>query len=134
MSAILTFGMASSKKEKHYANSRARRHSDIVISQNKKSKKDKDTDTESVSSSTASSADTIVVPPPPEPKKCPLRFVMTGLFEADNEAEAKKPRGCPLRRVQVSEFHKMLYFCGSCSQAFAGSCSLLRHSHTNSLG
>lgn len=92
--------MASSKKEKHYANSRARRHSDIIISQSKKSKKDKDTDSESVSSSSPSSADTVVVPPP-APKKCPLRFIMTGMFEADEETENAKPRGCPLRRVQL---------------------------------
>lgn len=96
MSAILNSGMASSKKEKHYANSRARRR-EIVISQSKKSKKDKDTDTESVSS-TPSSADATVVP---EPKKCPLRFLVTGLFETEDEAEDKKPRGCPLRRVQL---------------------------------
>ena len=88
--------MASSKKEKHYANSRARRHSDIIVSQSKKSKKDKDTDSESVSSS----ADTVIVPPP-ELKKCPLRFIMTGMFEADGDTETAKPRGCPLRRVQL---------------------------------
>lgn len=87
--------MASSKKEKHYANSRARRHADIIISQSKKGKKD--ADTESVSSS---STDTIVVPPP-SPKKCPLRFIMTGMFEADGVTDPTKPRGCPLRRVQL---------------------------------
>ncbi|KAH9206872.1 hypothetical protein DL95DRAFT_396566 [Leptodontidium sp. 2 PMI_412] len=100
MSSLPSSSMASSKKEKHYANSRARRHSDIIISQSsqsKKSKKDKDTDTESVSSS---STDAVVVPPP-GPKKCPLRFIMTGMFQADGDADATKPRGCPLRRVQL---------------------------------
>jgi len=92
MSAILSFGMTSSKKEKHYANSRARRHS-VVISHSKKSKKDKDTDTESVSSS---STDT----PPPEPK-CPLRFMLAGMMEAEPEGEDKKNGSCPLRRVQL---------------------------------
>jgi hypothetical protein len=94
--------MASSEKEKHYANSRARRHSgEVVISQSKKKRskkdKDKDTDTESVSSSTNSSADTVVA----EPKKCPLRFVLAGLFELGDEVDGKKPKGCPLRRVQL---------------------------------
>lgn len=105
MSSILSFGMPSSKKEKHYANSRARRHSgDVVISQSKKSKKEKEkekdtdtADTESISSSAPSSTDTVVVTPP-EPKKCPLRFILAGIFEA--EAEGKKS-GCPLRRVQL---------------------------------
>jgi len=108
MSSILSFGMPSSKKEKHYANSRARRHSgDVVISQSKKSKKEekkeKDADTESLSSSTASSAaDTVVVPPPPpEPKKCPLRFMMAGMLQTEQESEGKKLGGCPLRRVQL---------------------------------
>jgi hypothetical protein len=88
--------MALSKKEKHYANRSARRHSgEIIISQSKKSKKDKDADTDSVSSSTPSSADI------PEPKKCPLRFVLVGLFEAGAEANGKKAAGCPLRRVQL---------------------------------
>ncbi|KAK0117710.1 hypothetical protein ONS95_012039 [Cadophora gregata] len=75
-------------------------HSDVIISQGKKSKKDKDTDSESVSSSSPSSADTVVVPPP-GPKKCPLRFIMTGMFEIDGDAESTKPKGCPLRRVQL---------------------------------
>lgn len=97
MSSLLSFGMAGSKKEKHYANSRARRHSDVVITHGKKSKKEKDTDTESVSSSTNSS-DTVVVPPPPE-KKCPLRFMLAGMMES--ESEEKKSSGCPLRRVQL---------------------------------
>jgi hypothetical protein len=91
--------MPSSKREKHYANSRARRHSDVVISQSKKSKKDKDTDTESVSSSTNSSADTVVAVPP-EPR-CPLRFMMAGIMEAESESDEKKKGGCPLRRVQL---------------------------------
>jgi hypothetical protein len=100
MSSLLSIGMASSKKEKHYANSRARRHSgDIVISQSKKSKKDKDTDTESVSSSTPSSAADTVVVPPPGPKKCPLRFMLAGMMEGEDEE--KKAGGCPLRRVQL---------------------------------
>lgn len=106
MSSILSFGMPSSKKEKHYANSRARRHSgDVVISQSKKSKKDdkkeKDTDTESISSSTPSSTAETVVAPPPEPKKCPLRFMITGMLEAEPEVDGKKSGGCPLRRVQL---------------------------------
>ena len=47
MSSLLNFGMHSSKKEKHYANSRARRHSDVVISHgSKKTKKEKDGDSE----------------------------------------------------------------------------------------
>jgi len=98
MSSLLNFsGMASSKKEKHYANRSARRHSgEIIISQSKKSKKEKDTDTESVSSSTPSSADTVTAP---ESKKCPLRFVLAGLFQS--EADGKKAGGCPLRRVQL---------------------------------
>jgi hypothetical protein len=89
----------SPRKEKHYPNSRARRHSsDIVIhSSSKKSKKEKDTDTESISSTTPSSSDATIVPPPPE-KKCPLRFLLAGIFES--ETEGKKP-GCPLRRVQL---------------------------------
>jgi len=109
MSSLLSFTMPSTKKEKHYANSRARRHSEVVISphSSKKSKKDKDkdekekdTDSESVSSSTASSADTVVVPPPPEPKKCPLRFILAGMMEPEDE-EGIKRKGCPLRRVQL---------------------------------
>jgi len=101
MSSLLNFGMPSSKKEKHYANSRARRHSDVVISHSsKKPKKEKDADTESLSSSTPSSADTVVVPPTttPSPKKCPLRFLLAGMIEPDDDG--KKP-GCPLRRVQL---------------------------------
>jgi hypothetical protein len=102
MSSLLSLGMHSSKKEKQYANIRARRHSDVVISQNKKSKKEKDTDTESVSSSTPSSAaDTIVVPPPPPEPKCPLRFMIAGMMEPESDAEGKKKEGCPLRRVQL---------------------------------
>ncbi len=99
MSSLLSLsGMASSKKEKHYANRSARRHSgEIIISQSKKSKKDKDTDTESVSSSTPSSTDTAVNP---EPKKCPLRFVLAGLFEAGSETDETKAGGCQLRSVQ----------------------------------
>ena len=105
MSSLLSFGMPSSKKEKHYANIRARRHSsDIIISQSKKKKDkkaEKDSDTESVTSTTPSSSDTVVVPPP-EPKKCPLRFMLAGMMEAElEEADGKKTRGCPLRRVQL---------------------------------
>jgi hypothetical protein len=99
MSSLLSSSMPSSKREKHYANSRARRHTDVVISQSKKSKKDKDTDTESVSSSTNSSADTVVAVPP-EPR-CPLRFMMAGIMEAELESDEKKKGGCPLRRVQL---------------------------------
>jgi hypothetical protein len=99
MSSILNItGMASSKKEKHYANRSARRHSgELIISRSKKSKKDKDTDTESVSSM-PSSTDTAVNP---EAKKCPLRFVLAGLFETGGEADEKKAGACPLRRVQL---------------------------------
>lgn len=95
MSNLLTFGMSPSKKEKHYANSRARRHSDIVISQ-KKSKKDKDTDTESVSSSTDGA-----IPVPPSAKKCPIRVIWTGMMHQEGEGDEKKKGGCPLRRVQL---------------------------------
>ncbi|KAG0649594.1 hypothetical protein D0Z07_3625 [Hyphodiscus hymeniophilus] len=91
--------MAGSKKEKHYANSRARRQSDVIITHGKKSKKEKDTDTDSVSSSTNSSADTVVIVPPPAEKKCPLRFMLAGMMEP--EADQKKTSGCPLRRVQL---------------------------------
>ncbi|RDL41786.1 Uncharacterized protein BP5553_01765 [Venustampulla echinocandica] len=96
MSSILSFGMSSSKKEKHSPNSRARRHS-AVSSHSKKSKKDKDTtDSESVSS--GSSGDTIVVPP--GLKKCPLRFMLAGMLEVEKDGKPKTP-GCPLRRVQL---------------------------------
>ncbi|KAG9236959.1 hypothetical protein BJ875DRAFT_195678 [Amylocarpus encephaloides] len=96
MSTILNFSMPSSKKEKNDANSRARRHSGtVVISHSKRARKDKDTDTESLLSS-ASSTNTTVV----EPKKCPLRFMMAGMFEADTSGD-KQPSGCPLRRVQL---------------------------------
>ncbi|TVY12829.1 hypothetical protein LARI1_G009388 [Lachnellula arida] len=102
MSSILSFGMPSSKKEKHYANSRARRHSGDVSKKSKKEeKKEKDADTESISSSTASSAAETVVVPPPEPKKCPLRFIMAGMLQTEQESEGKKLGGCPLRRVQL---------------------------------
>lgn len=85
--------MASSKKEKHYPNTRARRHSSDTSS--KKSKREKDTtDTESVISSSTSSADTAV-----EPKKCPLRFMLAGMI--DTPAGEVATAGCPLRRVQL---------------------------------
>lgn len=58
----------------------------------KKSKKKKDSDSESVSSS---STDTT-----PEPK-CPLRFLMAGMMEAEAEGTEHPKRGCPLRRVQL---------------------------------
>jgi hypothetical protein len=97
MSSLLNLaGMASSKKEKQYANRSARRHSGvIVVSQSKKRKRDKDTDSESVSS-TPSSTDTLR-----SESKCPLRFVLLGLFEAEGETDGKKAGGCPLRRVQL---------------------------------
>ncbi|KAN0117535.1 hypothetical protein V8E51_003512 [Hyaloscypha variabilis] len=97
MSSLLSLaGMASSKKEKQYANRSARRHSGvIVVSQSKKRKRDKDTDSESVSS-TPSSTDTLH-----SESKCPLRFVLWGLFEAEGETDGKKAGGCPLRRVQL---------------------------------
>lgn len=91
MSSILSFGMASSKKEKHSANSRARRHSSG--SHGKKRKKDKDGDTESVSSSSTDSAISEA--------KCPLRFVLAGLLEPEGEGSESKQGGCPLRRVQL---------------------------------
>jgi hypothetical protein len=97
MSSLLSFSMPSSRKEKHYANSRARRHSEVIISQSKKSKKDKDTDTDSVSSSTPSSSDTVVVPPP-APAKCPFRVMLAAMIVAD---DGKKTGLCPLRRVQL---------------------------------
>lgn len=83
--------MASSKKEKHSANSRARRHSDG--SHGKKRKKDKDGDTESVSSSSTDSA--------VSEAKCPLRFVFAGLIEPEGESDGQRKGGCPLRRVQL---------------------------------
>lgn len=100
--------MPSSTKEKHYANRSRRRSSEVIVSQTKKSKKEKDkkkdkgkdTDTESVSS-TASSEDATVVPPPPEPKKCPLRFILTGMLDTKNGDSESKSSGCPLRRVQL---------------------------------
>jgi hypothetical protein len=84
--------MASSKKEKHYANSRARRQSDGT-SHSKKSKKDRDADTESVSSA---STDTVIAE-----AKCPLRFVLAGMIEPGGAGEEKKKGSCPLRRVQL---------------------------------
>lgn len=98
--AMTTSEKATSEKEKHYPNSRARRHSsEIIINQSKKrkSKKDKGKDSDTESLSTNSSGDTLVA----EPKKCPLRFMLVGLFETGNEADGQKPKGCPLRRVQL---------------------------------
>ena len=93
-----SLSMPSSKKEKHFANSRARRHSNgVVVSQVKKSKKGKDTDTESITSSTASSAETAVSST--EVRKCPLRFMFAGVMETKSEETYKG--GCPLRRVQL---------------------------------
>ncbi|CAG8949306.1 hypothetical protein HYFRA_00004932 [Hymenoscyphus fraxineus] len=92
--AMSIFGMPSSKKEKHYANSHARRHSGtVVISGGKKSKKNKDSDTESVNSSSASSDASTTE------SKCPIRWMMTGMFETNHQGV--KPAGCPLRRVQL---------------------------------
>ncbi|KAH6678609.1 hypothetical protein B0J14DRAFT_326751 [Halenospora varia] len=81
---------------------------EVIVSQTKKSKKEKDkkkdkskdTDTESVSS-TASSEDATIVPPPPEPKKCPLRFILTGMLDTASGNSEGKSSGCPLRRVQL---------------------------------
>lgn len=91
MSSLLSLsGLTSSKKEKHYANRSARRHSgEIVV---RKKKKDKDTDTDSVSSSSTDAAMN------PEPI---LRFVLAGLFETGRTGDEKKASGCPLRRVQL---------------------------------
>ena len=89
-SPMSDLNMHSSKKEKIYANSRARRHSnDSVASKSKKKKKD--TDTESVTSSTSSDS-TLAAE-----KKCPFRFMLAGMMEGQVEGE----RGCPLRRVQL---------------------------------
>lgn len=93
--------MALPRREKHYIDSRAKKHSELVVSQRQKSKKDKDTGAEMISSSNPTSADTVVVIPPPEPKKCPLRFVLADMFEIDEYADVNKPRGCPLRRVRL---------------------------------
>jgi hypothetical protein len=82
--------MASSKKEKHNANSRARRTDGS--SHGKKRKKDRDGDTESVSSSSTDSAIADA--------KCPLRFVLANFIEAEGEGGDKKG-SCPLRRVQL---------------------------------
>jgi hypothetical protein len=80
-------------KEKHYSNSRAHRHSSqVVIHSSRRTKKHRDGDVESISST-----DTII-PPPPTQKKCPLRFILAGILDADNE-DGKA--GCPLRRVQL---------------------------------
>ncbi|PQE25545.1 hypothetical protein CJF30_00000235 [Rutstroemia sp. NJR-2017a BBW] len=87
--------MPSMKKEKHHANSRARRHSDIEKKSRREKddkEKDKDTDTESVVSTTLSST---------EISKCPLRFLMAGIVEAEDEEGRKIHGGCPLRRVQL---------------------------------
>ena len=90
----------SSEKEKHYPNSRARRHSsEVVVSQSKKKKskkdKDKDGDTESITSS--NSSETVVS----SEKKCPFRFMLIGLFEGEDGPDGKKVKSCPLRRVQL---------------------------------
>jgi hypothetical protein len=93
-SSFLTFAMASSKKDKHYPNSRARRHSGtVVVTHGKKSKRDKDTDSESLSSSSTEATVS-------EMKKCPLRFMMAGMLESDAVGE-RKGAECPLRRVQL---------------------------------
>lgn len=90
MSGILTFGIASSKKERHNANSRARRTDGS--SHGKKRKKYRDGDTESVSSSSADSAIAEA--------KCPLRFVLASLIESEGEGDDKRG-SCPLRKVQL---------------------------------
>ncbi|KAF8858061.1 hypothetical protein BDZ45DRAFT_405897 [Acephala macrosclerotiorum] len=92
--------MPAPEKEKHYPNSRARRHSgEVIITQSKKkrSKKDKDKDGDTESISSTNSGDTVIPPPP----RCPLRFMLAGLLETEDEAGEKKPKGCPLRRVQL---------------------------------
>lgn len=96
MAPPFTFGpMPGTKKEKHYANTRAHRGS-IVVSHSGSKKSKKDTDTESVSSE----ASTVVPPPPPKPQ-CPLRPYMEVMFEPEEDGEKKKPV-CPLRRVKLS--------------------------------
>jgi hypothetical protein len=86
--------MTSSKKDKHYTSSRARRHSGtVVVTNGKKSRRDKDTDSESFSSS---STDAPIL----ESKKCPLRFMVAGMLESDTVGE-RQGLGCPLRRVQL---------------------------------
>ncbi|OWP03844.1 NADH dehydrogenase subunit D [Marssonina coronariae] len=97
-STLLDFGMASFK-EKHHANSHSRKHSGIIRSQSrKKSKTDENTDTdrESVSCSSPSSADAIVVPAP-ESSKCPIRYMLAGMLEAEDDAGGEKLRECSLR-------------------------------------
>jgi hypothetical protein len=84
----------SNKKEKTYANTRARRGS-IVVSHAGSKKSKKDTDSESVSSE----ASTVVPPPPPKPK-CPLRPYMEVMFESEEPDEKKAV--CPLKRVKLS--------------------------------
>lgn len=83
-----------SKNDKHYANSRVRRHSGEVVLSRKKSKKDKDKDTDSESVTTSSSADTLVEP------KCPLRYMLTSILETQIEDKGQA-KGCPLRHVQL---------------------------------
>lgn len=84
----------SNKKEKAYANTRARRGS-IVVSHAGSKKSKKDTDTESVSSE----ASTVVPPPPPKPQ-CPLRPYMEVMFESEEHGEKKAV--CPLKKVKLS--------------------------------
>lgn len=97
-------GMSGTKKEKHYANSRARRGS-IVVSQAGSKKSKKYTDTESVSSE----ASTVVPPPPPKPQ-CPLRPYMEIMFEPEEEDGEKKRRVCPLRKVKLSHVLPLCLF------------------------
>jgi hypothetical protein len=98
MSARFSFStMSGSKKEKHYANTRAHRHSIVINQTHKKAKKD--TDTESISSN-ASTAITPPPPPPPPKPQCPLRPFMEGMFEPEDAEENKSI--CPLRRVKLS--------------------------------
>jgi hypothetical protein len=86
----------TTKKEKHYANSRAHRGSIVTVSHSGSKKTKKDNDTESVSSD----ASTVVPPPPPKPQ-CPLRPYMEVMFESE-ESDEKKKSLCPLRRVKLS--------------------------------
>jgi hypothetical protein len=108
MAPPITLGaMPATKKEKHYANSRAHRGSSIVVSHSGSKKSKKDTDTESVSSD----ASTVVPPPPPKSKpkpQCPLRPYMEVMFEPEEDGE-KKPV-CPLRRVKLSHVLPLCLF------------------------
>lgn len=95
--------MPGSKKDKQYANTRARRHSIVTVSHGHSKKSKKDDDTESVSST----ADTVVPPPPPKPQ-CPLRPYMEVMFEKQDGEENSSI--CPLRKVKLSHVLPLCFF------------------------